>query len=436
MHSLVRTALTAALSSLVTLSLVAGCEVARPMTGFGPGPTADPSGGATAATAPPSSVATAAPTVTSAQSGGTAPAASPVAAASAQPVATSAQSFEEVIRVYRDASPTVVNVVSTVVARDFFNQPLPQPKGSGSGFIIDDQGHIVTNNHVVEDADRLEVTFLDGVTVPARLIGRDPRSDLAVVKVDVPREKLRVAKLGNSAQVQIGELAIAIGNPFGLEGTVTAGVVSGRRPVVDEPSNPGQPGQSLNSGVLINAIQTDASINPGNSGGPLFNARGEVIGINTLILSPGGQFGQGGNIGIGFAIPIDYAKRIIPDLIAKGRYAHPFMGIATQEITETIATQANLPVKEGLLVAQVDQGSPAARAGLKAGTRPEDARSRQVSLGGDIITAVDGQPVRRPEQLLVYLETEKRPGDIVRLTVIRDGQTLTIPVELGERPSS
>jgi 2-alkenal reductase len=294
----------------------------------------------------------------------------------------------------------------------------------------------VTNNHVVEDADRLEVTLEDARTVPARLVGRDPRADLAVIQVDVPRDQLKVARLGDSSQVQIGEMAIAIGNPFGLERTVTAGIVSGRRAVVEEPGGAPIPGQQgAVPGLLINAIQTDASINPGNSGGPLFNARGEVIGINTLILSPGAQGGLGGNIGIGFAIPIDYAKRIVPELIAKGRYAHPFMGVSTQEITEIIAREANLPVREGLLVAQVDPGTPAARAGLRGGTRGQDARSRRVSLGGDIITAIDGQPLRRPEQLLVYLETQKSVGDTVTLSVARDGQTLQVQVQLAERPA-
>jgi 2-alkenal reductase len=225
-------------------------------------------------------------------------------------------------------------------------------------------------------------------------------------------------------------MAIAIGNPFGFERTVTAGVVSGRRAVVEEPSGGPIPGaQGPTPGLLIDAIQTDASINPGNSGGPLFNARGEVIGINTLIVSPGGA----GNIGIGFAIPIDYAKRIVPQLISKGSYAHPFLGVSTQQITETIAKEAGLPVREGLLVAQVDPGTPAARAGLRGGTRPQDTRSRRVNLGGDIITAVDGQPLKRPEELLVYLETKKSPGDTVNLTVVRDGQTLQVPVQLAER---
>ena len=422
MSSLIRTAVTAAVSSLLTLSLAAGCEVTRPFTGLGPAPTAPP-----AATNPAPTPGQ--PTSPPAQGAPTSPLAQAQAAPTGQP-------NDAVIRVYRDASPSVVNIISTVVTRDFFNQAVPRSAGSGSGIIIDDQGNIATNNHVVEDADRLEVSLPDGSTVPAKLVGRDPRSDLAVVRVDVPKDRLKVAKLGDSSQVEVGEMAIAIGNPFGLERTVTAGVVSGRRAVVEEPGSPSITGQQpADSGLLINAIQTDASINPGNSGGPLFNARGEVIGINTLILSPGAQGGQGGNIGIGFAIPVDFAKRVVPQLIAKGKYAHPYLGVSTQEITETIAKDNNLPVGSGLLVAQVDQGTPAARAGLRGGSRPQDARSRRVSLGGDIITAIDGQPLKRPEELLVYLETKKSPGDTVTLSIIRDGQNLQVPVQIGERPS-
>ena len=422
MSSLIRTAVTAAVSSLLTLSLAAGCEVTRPFTGLGPAPTAPP-----AATNPPPTPGQ--PTSPPAQGAPTSPLAQAQAAPTGQP-------NDAVIRVYRDASPSVVNIISTVVTRDFFNQAVPRSAGSGSGIIIDDQGNIATNNHVVEDADRLEVSLPDGSTVPAKLVGRDPRSDLAVVRVDVPKDRLKVAKLGDASQVEVGEMAIAIGNPFGLERTVTAGVVSGRRAVVEEPTSPSIGSQQpSDSGLLINAIQTDASINPGNSGGPLFNARGEVIGINTLILSPGAQGGQGGNIGIGFAIPVDFAKRVVPQLIAKGKYAHPYLGVSTQEITETIAKDNNLPVGAGLLVAQVDQGTPAARAGLRGGSRPQDARSRRVSLGGDIITAIDGQPLKRPEELLVYLETKKSPGDTVTLSIIRDGQNLQVPVQIGERPS-
>jgi 2-alkenal reductase len=328
--------------------------------------------------------------------------------------------------------PSVVNIISSTVAREYFSRAQPRPTGAGSGFILDEQGHIATNNHVAEDAGKLEVTLADGGTVPAKLVGRDARSDLAVVKVDVAKERLKVARLGSSGQVQIGETAIAIGNPFGLERTVTAGIVSGRRPAVEEPN--GGPQSTADAGVLIDAIQTDASINPGNSGGPLFNARGEVIGINTLIVSPGAGSGMGGNIGIGFAQPIDYVKRVIPELIAKQKYGHPFLGVSTQRITESIAEELKLPVKEGLLVAQVDAGTPAAAAGVKGGTRTSTARATQISVGGDIITRIDEKPVRQPEELVLYLEMNKRPNEQVSLTVLRDGREMQIRVTLGERP--
>ena len=407
-----RSLVTVVVGALVGLSSVA-CDV--PTFG-GRGPV------------PPTAVPTAPPTAQ--------PVIQVVASPTAAPVVRSSpdRPSDVITRVYREGSPAVVSVLSTVVTGGFFNQAQPQPSGAGSGFVISDEGFIVTNNHVVEDADRLEVTLSNGRTVPAKLIGRDPRSDLAVVKVDVPKEQLSVARLGSSAQLEVGEPAIAIGNPFGLDRTVTAGIISGRRPVLDEPAG-GANGRATEPGLLIDAIQTDASINPGNSGGPLFNARGEVIGINTLILSPGSQGGQGGNIGIGFAIPIDYARRIVPELMSKGKYSHPFLGLGTQEITETIAQQASLPVKEGLLVAEVDASGPAAKAGIRAGTRPQDARSRQVSLGGDIVVAVDGQPMRRPEELLVYLEIQKRVGDPLTLNLLRDGQRREVTVQLADRPA-
>jgi 2-alkenal reductase len=202
---------------------------------------------------------------------------------------------------------------------------------------------------------------------------------------------------------------------------VTTGVLSARRPAVAEPNG---------SGVLVDAIQTDASINPGNSGGPLLNARGEVIGVNTLA-----RLGAGGApAGINFAIPINAVKRIIPELIANGVYKHPFLGVGTMEITESIAQQLNLPVQEGLMVQSVTAGTGAATAGLRPATSPQSVRSREVGVGGDIIVAVDGQPVRRSPDLLVYLERNKHPGEIVTLTVVRDGQRLDLPVRVGERP--
>jgi S1-C subfamily serine protease len=239
----------------------------------------------------------------------------------AQPAVQQASNpYDAVIRVYRDTRPSVVTVLSTVVQPGFRSEAQQPRGGSGSGFMIDDQGHILTNNHVVEDANRLEVVLSNGQTLPAELVGRDPRFDLAVVRASIPRDQLRVVQLGDSDQIQVGEQAIAIGNPLGLEGTVTTGVVSSRRPLVEEPNREGS-GPGI--GVLVNAIQTDASINPGNSGGPLFNSRGEVIGVNTLGLMPGG-----GQAGLNFAIPINNAKRVLPDLIAAARTPTRSSGLA------------------------------------------------------------------------------------------------------------
>ena len=286
--------------------------------------------------------------------------------------------------------------------------------------MLDDQGHILTNNHVVGDANRLEITLASGATLPADLIGRDARFDIAVIKAKIPADQLRVMKLADSDAVQVGEQVIAIGNPYGLEGTVTTGIVSGRRPMVSEPGG---------DGILVNAIQTDASINPGNSGGPLLNARGEVIGINTLGLMP-----NRAQAGLNFAIAINSAKRIMSDLIAKGSYAHPFVGIASAEITPQVASALGLSVQEGLLIQSVEPGSGAEKAGLRGGSQPRAVGARQLAVGGDVVVAIDGQKVRRPEEFIAYLELNKKANENVTLTVVRDGQQRDVQVTLGERP--
>ena len=327
-----------------------------------------------------------------------------------------------VITVYKQASPGVVNITSTTLAYDFFFNVVPQ-QGTGSGFFVDDKGHVLTNSHVVEDAQRLEVTLADGQKAKARLVGRDPHNDLAVLRVNLAREKLHPLRLGDSRQLQVGQTAIAIGNPFGLQRTVTRGVISslGRDLRVD-PSDP-------RSRLIRGIIQTDAAINPGNSGGPLLNSRGEVIGINTAIFSP-----SGGSVGIGFAVPINTAKRYLPQLIAKGRVGHPWLGITGQSIEEDLAAELHLPVKEGILVAQVFQGSPAERAGLRAGRRRVQAANRLVILGGDIITAVDGIKLKSVDDLTGYLDAQREVGDTVRLEIVRDGRPTSLQVRLGEMP--
>lgn len=341
----------------------------------------------------------------------------PVAAAA--PNSQASNPYDTVIQVYRDSRPSVVTVISSTVQPGFRSEP--QPTGTGSGFMIDARGYILTNNHVVDQANKLEITLANGTTLPAELVARDARFDLAVIKASIPADQLRVMTLGDSDLVQVGEQAIAIGNPYGLEGTVTSGIVSSRRPAVAEPGG--------GDGVLINAIQTDTSINPGNSGGPLLNARGEVIGVNTLEMTP-----NGGQTGLNFAIPINNARRILPDLLTSGAYVHPFVGIISAEITSQIASALTLPVQQGLLVQSVEPNSGAAKAGIRGGSQPREVGSRQVSAGGDIITMIDNQRVRRPEDFIAYLELNKKAGETVTLSIVRDGQQHDVQVTLGERP--
>jgi putative serine protease PepD len=327
---------------------------------------------------------------------------------------------EIVIGVYRAASPGVVFITSTVLSQDFFFRVVPE-RGSGSGFIIDDRGYILTNNHVVENADTLEVTLPDKSKVPAKLIGRDPNNDLAVIQINVPREKLNPLKLGDSSQLQVGQLAIAIGNPFGLERTVTRGVVSAV-------------GRSLKSETgrqIRNVIQTDAAINPGNSGGPLLNSRGEVIGINTAIFTP-----SGGSVGIGFAVPVNTAKKLLPQLIARGRASHPWLGISGLDITPAVARTLSLPATEGVMIAQVTPNGPAAKAGLRGSQRRIRVGNVMVGVGGDIVMRLDGEKITSVDDLTAFLDERKKPGEDVRVEVLRDGKPMTLVVQLGELPEN
>jgi len=342
----------------------------------------------------------------------------PALQAASEPYKPLSPEEEIITSVYKKASPGVVHITSIALAYDFFFNIVPQ-QGTGSGFIIDENGYILTNNHVVQEADRLEVTLADKSKVKAKLVGRDPHNDLAVLKINVPKEKLHPLKLGDSSQLQVGQLAIAIGNPFGLDRTVTRGVISSL-------------GRSLRaeSGRLMRGIiQTDAAINPGNSGGPLLNSRGEVIGINTAIFSP-----SGGSVGIGFAIPINTAKRLLPALVTRGRASHPWLGISGADITPELASNLKLPVNEGVLVVEVQPGGPAAKAGLRGSRRPIRVGNTIVYAGGDILTAIDGRKLSSVDDLTTYLDAERRVGDEVKLEVLRDGSSLTVPVRLGELP--
>ena len=321
------------------------------------------------------------------------------------------------IRVYRAASPAVVNITTTAVAYDFFLNPVAK-EGTGSGAIIDRTGHILTNFHVIDGARRLEVTLADGSKWPARPVGADPSNDLAVIKVDAPVEKLTVIPLGDSSKLVVGQKVLVIGNPFGFERTLTVGIVSSL----------GRTIRADNGRLIRGIIQTDAAINPGNSGGPVLDSSGEVIGVSTAIFSP-----SGGNVGVGFAVPINTAKRIIPELLHRGYVARPYLGITGHEVVPAMAQALRLPVTEGIMVVEVTPGSPAQRAGIRGGDRAVQVGNMIVRLGGDIITEVDQVKVRTFEELSDFIDT-KRPGDTVALTFNRQGKFNVVEVRLRERP--
>ena len=294
-----------------------------------------------------------------------------------------------------------------------------KPAASGTGFVYDVDGHIITNNHVIDQADAIEVTFLDGVTLKASLVGVDPDSDLAVLNVKSVRERLSPVILGNSSNLQVGEAIYAVGAPFGLSWSLTKGIVSqiGR-------TLPASGGYSI-PGV----IQVDAAINPGNSGGPLLNGLGEVIGVNTAIQSDTGVFS-----GVGFAIPSNLVKKVVPSLVRTSRYDHPWLGVAGTDVTPSIAEEMNLPEARGFLVSSVVENSPAEKAGIRRGYRMVVVEGRNITIDGDVITHMDGKPLRKLEDLLTHLEYDKKPGDRVILNIIRDGKPITLEATLGVRP--
>ncbi len=291
--------------------------------------------------------------------------------------------------------------------------------GLGSGFVYDKQGHIVTNHHVIEDAETIQVTFLDGNITSATIVGMDIYSDLAVIKVDPKVTTVNPVVLGSSSDLAVGEPVAAMGNPFGLSDTLTVGIVSSLQRTLD----------ATGGYVIIDIIQIDAAVNPGNSGGPLVNIKGQVVGVNSAIQSETGLF-----TGIGFAIPSDTVKREIDDLIENGEYRHPWLGISAFEVDIALADAIGLEKPQGLLVVNVTSGSPADQAGLRGGDEVTIIDGLEFNLGGDVITEVDGVPVITMADLAVYLERNTKPGDSIELGVIRDGQQLMLVVKLGERP--
>ena len=311
------------------------------------------------------------------------------------------------IEVFRAISPGVVSISTTTRPRGFFDAG---GQGAGSGSVIDEQGHILTNFHVIEDADAVTVSFGGDKSYPARVVGRDPDTDLAVLQVNAPRDVLKIVPLGDSDKLVVGQKVLAIGNPFRLDRTLTTGVISGlQRPI-----------QARNGRIIEGAIQTDASINPGNSGGPLLDSQGHMIGINSQILSPDG----GGSVGVGFAIPVNIAKRVVPQLIRDGRVVRPKLGIYPRDVNELRGIR--LPVEEGVLILQVDPNGSAAAAGLRGLSETEDG---DINLG-DIITGVDGVKVKDWNDLDNVLDKHQF-GDVVQVDVIRgDGRRATVPVRL------
>lgn len=326
----------------------------------------------------------------------------------------------QIADVYREAGSSVVNITSRSVSYDFFFNPIPR-QGSGSGFFYDTQGHIVTNYHVIADADELQVTLADGQTVPAQIVGSDPSNDLAVIKVDLPAGSIRPLPIGDSTQVYVGQFVLAIGNPFGLERTLTFGIVSALGRVIESP----------NQRFIGEVIQSDVAINPGNSGGPLLNLTGQVIGVNSAILSP-----SGANAGIGFAISARTVQRVVPVLIRDGRYPHPSLGVRVIELTPQRAALfrragVQLP-DQGLLIAELVANGPAARAGLRGPDRLARVGNVSLPLGGDVIVAINNQPITTSQDLIVYLETQTQVGETVQVKVLRDGREQVLPVTLAE----
>ena len=370
----------------------------------------------------------------------------PVPAAYAAPVSAPLAAFETSLeQIYSQVNPSVVNIQVVEQSAPSAGQGgrfgngspfgLPQQSGPaqalGSGFVWDKQGDIVTNNHVVAGASSITVTFADGTVADAKVVGADPNADLAVVKVSVPAAELQPVQVADSTQVKVGQLAIAIGNPYGLQGSMSEGIVSGlaRSIPADNSGNSATGGATY---AIPDIIQTDAAINPGNSGGVLVDDQGQVIGVTAAMESS-----SNASSGVGFVIPSAIVEKVVPSLISTGKFDHPYLGLSGTTLTPDLAQAMNLPAgQKGVLVESVVAGGPSANAGLQPSNQQATVLGQPVTIGGDIITAVNGQPVNAFEDLTAYLLTQTQAGQTVTLTVLRGGQQQSVKVTLGVIPAN
>jgi S1-C subfamily serine protease len=329
---------------------------------------------------------------------------------------TGEQDGGSIAEVYRRVSPGVIQVTSNVVTESVFGPQRQQ--GLGSGFVVDKDGHIVTNYHVIQGASEVFVNFSQDDQLKAKVVGADPATDIALLKIDGHRRGLAPISLGDSDKVKVGDEVVAIGNPFGLERSVTSGIVSALQREIVSPNN----------FPIDQVIQTDAAINRGNSGGPLLNAEGEVIGVNTQIATAGSE----GNVGIGFAVPVNTVRDVVMELMRTGRVEHPYLGISMQDVTDDIAGLIDLP-PEGVLVARVVPDSPADDAGIRGGDTSVVIEGQSYIVGGDVITHADGLPVSSSDDVRRALSA-KKPGQTLPLQIRRDDQTLSVTVTLGQAP--
>ena len=316
------------------------------------------------------------------------------------------------IQLYADCSPGVVNITSTTLEYTWFFEVVPR-QGVGSGLIIDEEGHIVTNYHVIQNAKSLDVTLQDKSKFEARQVGSDPVNDIAILKIDCPANKLHPVPLGTSRDLEVGQKVLAIGNPFGLEGTLTTGIISSLERTL-----------KTKYGIIDQVIQTDAAINPGNSGGPLLDTRGQVIGINTAIFSRTGE-----SAGIGFAVPVSTLKRILPDLMEHGRVIRPWFGVLGRGLTPHLSKALNLPLDSGFLVEQLERGSSAHYAGIRGGRRGVIYGNYRLQIGGDVITSLGGMPVTSLDDIKSILE-DRRPGETIAIRFLREGKVIEKTMDL------